>query len=177
MSTVQVGVGLPVLSLAVYHHVVSGDVFGTAIADERIPDAAVKYIVMLVGCWCCWSSDQTVCKYIYIIYYTTYWISFYYVCIDKHCCRLTPLASFLKQVTGSKPLTSITPNDWEEIAVVLKLYHTLIKVTAEIDLFVDGLRCLGIDWHIKQYPELMESVFVNMPRKRLTAGKWKYSCT
>lgn len=70
-----------------------------------------------------------------------------------------------------KPLTSITVNDREVIAVVLKLYHTLIKVKAEIDQFVDGLRCLGIDRYIKQYPELMEPVFVNMPRKRLTAGK------
>ena len=68
-----------------------------------------------------------------------------------------------------KPLTCVTLNDREEIAVVLKLYHTLIKVKAEIDQFVDGLQCLGIDWYIKQYPELMESVFVNEP-KTLTAG-------
>lgn len=66
MSIVQGGVGFPVLSPAVYHYMTSGDITGTAIADEHVPDAAVKYIVMLVGCWCCWSRDQTVCKYIYI---------------------------------------------------------------------------------------------------------------
>ena len=47
MSIVQGGSGFPVFSPAVYHYMVSGDITGTAIADEHVPDAAVKYIVML----------------------------------------------------------------------------------------------------------------------------------
>ena len=65
----------------------------------------------------------------------------------------------------------VTVSDKEEIIRVLKRYHTLIKVKAEIDQFVEGLQCLGIDHLIKEHPDLMEPLFVNK-NKSLTAGMW-----
>ena len=41
MSIIQDGIGFPVLTPAVYHYMVSGDITGTYIADEHIPHAAV----------------------------------------------------------------------------------------------------------------------------------------
>ena len=41
-----------------------------------------------------------------------------------------------------KPLGTVS--DKEEIIRVLKRYHTLIKVKAEIDQFIEGLQCLGL---------------------------------
>ena len=66
-----------------------------------------------------------------------------------------------------KPLGTVS--DKEEIIRVLKRYHTLIKVKAEIDQFIEGLQCLGIDHLIKEHPDLMEPLFVNK-NKSLTAG-------
>ena len=77
---------------------------------------------------------------------------------------------YMKTARRILQLISLTLNDRDEIVGVLTLYHTLIKVKAEIDQFVEGLQCLGIDWYIKQYPELMEPVFVNINCKSLTAG-------
>ena len=68
-----------------------------------------------------------------------------------------------------KPLGTVTVSDKEEIIRVLKRYHTLIKVKAEIDQFIEGLQCLGIDHLIKEHPDLMEPLFVNK-NKSLTAG-------
>ena len=82
-------------------------------------------------------------------------------------------ADIILETGYRKPLGTITVSDGEEIIRVLKRYHTLIKVKAEIDQFIEGLQCLGIDRCIKEHPELKEPLFVNRS-KSLTAGMCRY---
>ena len=58
----------------------------------------------------------------------------------------------------------------EEIVRVMATYHTLVKVKAQIDQFVDGLRSVSVYEQIKNYPDLMQPLFVYQTSK-LTAGK------
>ena len=70
-----------------------------------------------------------------------------------------------------KSLTLLTLKDRDELIASVKIYHCLIKIKAEIDQFLDGLKSLDVYWYIKTYPELMMQLFVDVPNKRLlTAG-------
>lgn len=58
-----------------------------------------------------------------------------------------------------------------EIIATLTSWHTLVKIKAELDQFLEGLECLGIHTYIKRYPELMRDFFVlNVNKNQLTAG-------
>ena len=63
-----------------------------------------------------------------------------------------------------------------EIVQVMANYHTLVKVKAQIDQFLDGLRSLLIDEEIQRYPELMQPLFVPAASKKLTAGRCEIVC-
>ena len=56
-----------------------------------------------------------------------------------------------------------------EIIATLVAYHTLIKIKAELDQFVEGLQPLNIHNYIIDYPQIMEPLFV-YENKQLTAG-------
>ena len=60
----------------------------------------------------------------------------------------------------SKPITAITLADRNIISDVLKRYHCVIKVKAEIDQFLDGLKLLKIDKYISRHPEIMKVFFI-----------------
>ena len=60
----------------------------------------------------------------------------------------------------SKPITAITLADRNVISDVLKRYHYMIKVKADIDQFVDGLKLLKINKYISRHPEIMKVFFV-----------------
>ena len=168
MSIIQDGVGFPVLTPAVYHYMVSGDITGTTIADEHIPDAAVKYMHRYLG-GLPYLTIQVYC----VDYLLCMTLQIHSATDDKSLQEIfadNDTSDKLLETGYRKPLTSLTLNDREEIVGVLKLYHTLIKVKAEIDQFVEGLQCLGIHGYMKLYPELMEPVFVNKNCKSLSAG-------
>lgn len=71
--------------------------------------------------------------------------------------------------TGYRKAVKLENRD--EIVQVMANYHTLLKVKAQIDQFLDGLRCLLIDEEIQRYPQLMQPLFVQKAGKKLTAGK------
>ena len=71
----------------------------------------------------------------------------------------------------SKPISTVTLVDRNKISDVLKKYHCLIKVKAEIDQFIEGLRSLNIEHYIQSYSELMKVLFVDVEAQRsISAG-------
>ena len=71
----------------------------------------------------------------------------------------------------SKPISTMTLVDRNKISDVLKKYHRLIKVKAEIDHFIEGLHSLNIEHYIQNYSELMKVLFVDVePQRSISAG-------
>ena len=59
-----------------------------------------------------------------------------------------------------KPITATTRADPNVISDVLKRYHYVIKVKADIDQFLDGLKLLKINKYISRHLEIMKVLFV-----------------
>ena len=57
----------------------------------------------------------------------------------------------------------------EEIISVIASYHTVVKVKAQLDQFLEGLKSLSVDKYIKAHPDVMRSLFVHTGKK-LTSG-------
>lgn len=64
--------------------------------------------------------------------------------------------------TGTrKPLSLLTLDDKEELIKTLCHYCVLLRGQCELDQFVEGLRTYGMLEMIRNYPLLMEPLFVS----------------
>ena len=54
---------------------------------------------------------------------------------------------------------------------VLKQFHTITKVKAEVDQFLDGLNTMGVLQMIRQHSDLMKMFFVPTENIRLSRGE------
>ena len=53
--------------------------------------------------------------------------------------------------------------DRKQIVQSITNYFTVVRVKAQIDQIMDGLKCLGIDELIKSYPSTMHRLFISRP--------------
>ena len=53
--------------------------------------------------------------------------------------------------------------DRKQIMQSITNYFTVVRVKAQIDQIMDGLKCLGIDELIKSYPSTMHRLFISRP--------------
>lgn len=81
------------------------------------------------------------------------------------------MAGLLFETGFQRPTSSLTLRDKDDLVNTISSYHTVIKVKAEIDMFVVGLESLRIHEFIKLYPTLMKSLFVNEKPKQISAGR------
>lgn len=58
-----------------------------------------------------------------------------------------------------------------EMCSILKQYHTITKVKAELDQFIEGLETMGVLNMMKQQSEIMKLFFVADDKTKLTRGK------
>ena len=73
-------------------------------------------------------------------------------------------------------MSALSLQDRDDIVSVVTTYHTIVKVKAEVDQFLDGLQSLGVHDYIKSHPDLMKPLFVADNITQLTSGKSLY-CT
>ena len=83
-------------------------------------------------------------------------------------------ASLLLETGFRKPLCLLTMSDREIISSTMRLYYTLVKVKAETDQFMDGLKTLGVLQMVKKFPDLMKPVLVKQSTK-LHKGEVTYT--
>ena len=69
-----------------------------------------------------------------------------------------------------KPVSQLGMTDVEDVIMVLLEYHLFVKVKAEIDQFVDGLKTLGFLGCLMKNPSMWESFFLP-PKVTLTPGQ------
>ncbi len=80
--------------------------------------------------------------------------------------------SLLLETGFHKPLLSLTVADKPSICTTLKYYHAFVKVKAELDQFVEGLKALGVLELTRKHPDLMRPLFVDViDCQKLTKGK------
>lgn len=53
------------------------------------------------------------------------------------------------------PLSQLSSLDRNELCKMVKDYHTLVKILAEMDRFCAGLQTLGVLDMLRKYPEIM----------------------
>ena len=58
-----------------------------------------------------------------------------------------------------------------EMCSILKQYHTITKVKAELDQFMEGLETMEVLNMMKQQSEIMKLFFVADDKTKLTRGK------
>lgn len=70
----------------------------------------------------------------------------------------------------NKPITSICMADESDFIHTLSLHFTILRCQAVLDQFNEGLHTLGVADVMKQYPSIMEPLFVMNIQKELSAG-------
>ena len=79
-------------------------------------------------------------------------------------------AELLLSTEFRKPLCRLAIEDKECLRLVLLDYHCLLKVKAEMDQFVEGLKSLGVLEMVKCHPDLFAPLFVEDGFPPLTPG-------
>ena len=69
--------------------------------------------------------------------------------------------ALLLETGFAKPIHTLRLDDRPGIVSMLKTFHCLIKVKAQVDQFVEGLSVLKIDKYIRDYPDILRPLFVN----------------
>lgn len=70
--------------------------------------------------------------------------------------------SWLNETSFKKPIQQMCRSDWSLIISLLIDYHCIPKVTSIMDQFLKGLHIADL---LKQYPNLMKPLFVNISTK------------
>ena len=71
----------------------------------------------------------------------------------------------------TKALPLLNMSDEVQLMRTLMLYYTVLRSRSVLDQLAEGLSVLGVLQAIKQYPKMMEPLFVGGKQKTLTAGK------
>lgn len=88
---------------------------------------------------------------------------------DEEFCALTFETGYCKA------LTAIQLDDREELVLTLRQYHTVIRGQVELDQFVDGLNAYALLSIIRQFPQLLKSLFVSQ-EVPLSKRVWVLAC-
>ena len=83
------------------------------------------------------------------------------------------MADYFYQTGYQKAVKMVNRN---EIIEVMAIYHTIVKIKAQIDQFMEGLKTLLLDQQIRRNPDAMLPLFVPQPDKKLTAGNCAMHC-
>ena len=78
--------------------------------------------------------------------------------------------SLLLETGYRKPICHLKLSDKDSLRSCLLDYHCMLKVKGAMDQYMDGLEELHVLEILKQYPDILKSVFVN-ERRVLTAGE------
>lgn len=70
----------------------------------------------------------------------------------------------------TKPPSTLSWDDRVILVQSLTLHHVILESKAEIDQFIDGLKCFGILDNIKEHPLLLKS-FLCLRTNILTSGE------
>ena len=81
------------------------------------------------------------------------------------------MSTLLFETGYRKPPRSFTLADRNEIVSLLTTYHCLIKVKAEVDQFIEGLKVLNVDELVRKHPNEMKPFFLDGFFEPLTAGE------
>lgn len=90
---------------------------------------------------------------------------------DEGLCATLEDETMADYFTQTGYLKAVTIANRNEIVNVMAIYHTILKVKAQLDQFLEGLKSLLIDKQIKLHPDVMQPLFVYQPSKKVTAGK------
>ena len=164
MSIIQDGFGLPIFSLSLYQYFVCGDMLSINVADDQIPDPGLRELVSLVSLHACVS-------YSYSANCGLFSCRFELLMVTIHCLIFSRMRTWQATLMKLGIERQLLENR-NEIVQVMATHHTLVK--AQIDQFLDGLRCLLIDEEIKRHPDMTQPLFVQQANKKLCAGKCRH---
>ena len=68
------------------------------------------------------------------------------------------------------PLSYLKLEDKDKLCKAVREYHTLIKISPEINQFGEGLESLGVLAMMRKYPEVLLSYFTNTGKKPINKG-------
>ena len=80
------------------------------------------------------------------------------------------MESLLLETGFYKPLSLLSMNDKAGIMSSVTDYHCIIKVKAAMDQFLEGLEAGGVLGALKNYSDVMKSMFCPTQKLKLTAG-------
>ena len=69
-----------------------------------------------------------------------------------------------------KPLALLKMDDKNSLIHTAALHHVLLHAKGELDQFVEGLRALGVQKALEEYPSIMKPFFTPKGIVPLTAG-------
>lgn len=150
---------MPIFHPAVYEYICTGEYLGLIRDNNCIPYGLVRMLLNEV----CTRNHATETFHVIVMFY---------IQIDAASTDIELQSLFtnenenghdfeiLMNDTGfKKPLPHVLVKEKEDLKSVLREFHSIIISKAEVDQFIEGLKCLNVLENIQKYPSLMSPFF------------------